>query len=114
MSFANKYNRGSKFGSIDFSKYHYEAIANLDPERVYVLQAITINKKSKYGEHPIFVVAPDMLVDVPRHMMAIVKEILESPEDVEQIRAGKVGFRPRPFMTKSGNQSFGVEWVDVG
>lgn len=116
MSFASKYNKGGRFGSIDLMGYGYVTLSALfekTGDRVYVVQALMVNKKSKYGAHPVIVAAPDLLIDCPKHMMNDVESILDSSEDCELIRAGKVGFRPRPYRTKSGLQAFSVEWVDL-
>jgi hypothetical protein len=117
MSFASKHNKGAIDWEIDSKDFEYFSLKDLfekDPENmVYVLRGLFINTKnnSEYG-NSIVAILKDKFVNLPSHMEAEVKEILSSVEDVEDIKAGKVGFTIRPYESHK-KQCYSVSWVDV-
>lgn len=116
MSFASKYNRNRKF-DVNTSGYGYKSLVDLFNEsgedKVYPVQAVYINTKSKFGDSP--VVATDgCFVNFPKHMLESAQEILSDPEAIADINNGKVGFKIYTYHdTKYNRNCFGVEWVDL-
>lgn len=111
MSFAGKYNKGSKF-NIDTTGFPYVRITDLDPEKVYKLSGFFINSKGDYEPHPVFIV-DNTLVDIPSHLTDLCRTIEQDSNDVQQIIDGKVGFKVRPYVDKKGKERRSIEWVDI-
>lgn len=118
MSFASRFNRGSKF-SIDTTGYDYKKMADvvndngLDNE--YHVAAVYINTKGRFDDHPVAVL-PEIqaLVDLPSHMTETVRAILEDPEAIADIEAGKVGIKFENYHSKTYNRDcLGCRWVDM-
>lgn len=111
MSFASKYNSGSKF-NIDTKGYPYVKLSDLDPNKVYTLSGFFINTKGDYEPHPVFIV-DKTLIDIPPHLTQTCKEIEQDSEAVKEIIAGKVGFKLRPYTDRKGKERNSIEWVDI-
>ena len=124
MSFAKKYNKGRLFevdndgleyasGEVLFNKYGQNAI--------YEVSALYISKAGVYGDSPIARVTIGAgsaeytcLMNMPKHMTEVVKDILSDTESIEEIRRGKVGIKLYPYHSDTYNKDcFGVEWVDL-
>lgn len=111
MSFANRYNKGSKF-DIDTTGFNYVKLSALDPGEVYTLKGFYINTKGEYGATPVAILS-DCFVNLPAHLLPTVQDMLLSDETVADIKAGKCGFMQREYTDKKGNTRVSVEWVDL-
>ena len=116
MSFASRYNRGSKF-NVNTDGYKYITLQELqdpaDLEKVYQLLGLYINRKSKFGESPVAIIS-GYFVNLPKHLTNDVKEMLSDPETVDDIKAGKCGFSIREYDDKTYNRHcYSVEWSDI-
>ena len=117
MSFANKYNKGRKF-NYDTTGLGYVSLHDLyninGADKVYTLRGIFINKKSMYGDTPVFA-CDDGLVNAPRHLLDTVNDILSSEEDIAAINNGTVGFKIYTYTQEKFNNKtcFGVSFVDI-
>lgn len=116
MSFATKFNKGSKF-DIDTSDMEFRSLAELkaefDETTTYPLKGIYINSKSKFGAHPVFI-TDKYLVDVPSHMIDTVNDVLADQTAIDDIKAGKVGFKIYSYTSQTYNREcLNVEFVDV-
>ena len=58
-------------------------------------------------------ICEDCFVNFPAHMLEEVEAILKSSEDIEDIKAGKVGFIIEPYTTDEGNTCYGIRWSDI-
>lgn len=83
---------------------------------VYVIRKFFLSK-GKYGEQYVGVVpAPEgggALVNFPAHLTDYVEEIIEDQETVDQINAGKAGFRLRSYEDRNGDTRWSVLFVDL-
>ena len=118
MNFANKHNKGGVLFQIDISNFKFKSLKELfkeDSHRVFVVNGLYINTKSKFGDHPVAIVsALELLIDLPVYMTDEVKAILSDPEDVQDIKDGKVGFHIETFIDKTyGKTCYGIKWEDV-
>lgn len=116
MSFASRYNRGSKF-DINTDGFKYISLQDLqdpaDLEKVFPLLGIYINKKSKFGDAPVAIIQ-GFFVNLPKHLNDDVKEMLSDPETVDDIKAGRCGFSIREYDDKTYNRHcYSVEWCDI-
>lgn len=117
MSFANKHNKGAIDWGIDTKDFEYYSLKDLyekdEENTTYILSGLFINTKnnSEYGNSVVAILC-DKFVNLPSHMEAEVKEILSSGEDVEDIKAGKVGFTIRTYESHK-KECYSVSWVDL-
>lgn len=119
MSFANRHNKGSVDWKLDdlktdsFQFWKREECFKEAPEKVYTLRGVYINTKGKFGDHPVAIVE-DRFIDLPDYMTDEVKSIMTSDDDINDIRAKKVGFTIEKFTDKNfGRECYGIKWVDL-
>ena len=77
----------------------------------YELKGLFINKKSKYGNHPVAIIE-NYFVSLPNHLLEVVEEMLEDETAVEQINSGVAGFKVRTYKDRKGEKRYTVEWID--
>lgn len=116
MGVASRFNRGKKFNFEIPDNFEYRSLHDLFNDNgedfVYKVNAIYINKKSKYGESPV-VATDNELVNLPKHLTEIAKEILLDKECVEQINNGEFGFTIYTYEDNTQhNLCYSVNWVD--
>lgn len=119
MSFASKHNKGALF-NCNTEGFEYKNLDELykdnDAETVYPIQGIYINRKSEYGDAPVAILM-DCFANLPKHMLDECLEILKDDDDINQIKAGCVGFVIEPYESdkKKGKDKtcYGVKWVDI-
>lgn len=118
MSFANRYNKGNKF-NINTDGFTYKKITDIVTEdnidNIYVVAGLYINTKGRFEDHPVAVL-PEIqtLVDLPSHMTEQVREILQDPEAVADINAGKVGIMFEKYKSRTYNREcIGCRWADL-
>lgn len=81
----------------NFSKYNragqeYKTLEGLFLENAdfkHPIRSMYINTKSKFGDAPV-VISDGYNINLPKHMTATVYEMLQDPECMALIRAGKV------------------------
>lgn len=113
MSFANRHKKGSRF-DVDITNWPYHKLEELKIDgTVYTIQGLYISTKGKFGDQPV-AICDNFCVNLPAHMTDEVKEILSSDEDVEDIKAGVVGFTVEQYVDKKfGKTCYGINWADV-
>ena len=89
----------------------FKKLKELDEDTVYTVRSLYINTKSKFGHEPV-AVTDTAVVNLPGHTLEAVKTMMDDPEAVEAINAGRVGFKKYEFDSKNGH-GYGVEWVDT-
>lgn len=112
MSFADKYNKGSKFTFKTPEKADFKKLSDFAEGTTLVLKAIYINSKGKYQPHPVFVTETH-LVDIPAGNTDTVNKILEDDEAIADINAGKVGFVVEKYTSKKYGEQTGFRFVDL-
>ena len=114
-SFASEYNREKLF-NIDTSNFEYfdlDDIFDGDETKVYPCNGIYISTKGYYGEHPV-VAMDDKYVNLPQHMMDMVKDILNDKRAVKAINDGTVGFTIYTYEQKRyGTTCYSIRCVDI-
>ena len=115
MSIASKYNHGARFNVQFSAETPFTSLADLynnnGEEHVYPVMALYFNHKSKFGENPVAVTTAE-LVNLPKHLQDVCKEIVADKEAVEAINANRFGFKIRQY-DRNGKPCFSVEWVDL-
>lgn len=113
--FADKYNKGSKYTFRTPETHKFESLVDLfnnnGADNVYTVRALFINKKSKFGNHPV-VVTTDELIGLPKHLTDTVEEMIKDSELTEAINGEKFGFTITPY-DKEGKTYYSVTWLDI-
>ena len=129
MSFAKKYNKERLF-EVDNEGLEYvsgeDLLNKYGKDAVYEVSALYISKAGLYGDSPIARVTVSSyfldaghndytyLLNMPKHMTDVVKEILSDHASVNDIRNRKVGIKLYPYHSDNYNKDcVGVEWVDL-
>ena len=114
MGIASKFNKGTgkKFNyEMDGKNFTYVKLSELKPDTTYTIKMFYINKKSKYGDAPCCVLDGN-IVNLPKHTLDTVLEIINDAEAVEQINNGKFGIKSVSYE-KDGKTLYAPEWVDI-
>lgn len=113
-----KFNHVSPFtyrAGKDFQYYSLRQIAESThnwKDKEFPLMALYINTKSRYGVAPV-AVCDGFYVNLPSHLLDDVRNIMNDPEVVAEINAGKCGFKIRAYQNSQGGESYTVEWIDL-
>lgn len=114
MNFSTKFNKVAHH--VDTEGFTYTNLNELydakKPEKTFKIDWLFV-RNGKYGTHPIFIdVAGKRMVNIPSHMTAVSESILADGEAVENVKAGKVGFKIYQY-TSHNRECYGVEFVDM-
>ena len=117
MGIASKYNKVNVFDFKIPDDFTYKSLVELftegGAEKVHVVKALYINKKSRYGESPI-VVTNECLANLPAHLTETVKEMMHDEEFVKAVNDGKVGMKIYSYETPSRTGlCYSVNWIDL-
>ena len=112
----SKFNNTNVFG-IDTSKYKYtnlEILFNTDPNAKYKVLGVFVNTKGKYGAEPNVIIENNLIVNLPRHLLETVNELLDDDRYIEYIKAGHVGFSIYQYHSnKYDKDAYSVTWLDL-
>jgi len=118
MGLFSQLNKTKKFTFTADKDFPYVSLKDLlqaengDLEKIYTVRALYINNRSKYGEQPLIAI-DDAYVNIPKHLIADVKKILDSDEMIDAINAGKCGFKVRPYEDRNGAGRYSIDWIDL-
>ena len=102
MGFAAKHNKGGIDWNVDTTDFNFISRADAfkaKPDQIHTLKGLYINTKGNFGDHPV-AICDGYFIDLPENILDDVKEILHSEEDIEEIKAGKVGFRVEEYQSE--------------
>lgn len=115
MSYATKFNKGNKFTfkPADDAQYvSLEVLYNKNPEQIHDVKALYINTKSKFGDAPCVAIDPVIIVNLPKHLLETVKEMIADDECVDAINNNEVKFKIYSYRDSTFNKTcYGVEWL---
>lgn len=113
MGMFNSLNKGGIDWGVDTEKMQYIRLEEMKDAGNIVIKGVFINKKGNFDPHPVAIIENGLL-DLPAHQTENVQTILESPEMVEAVKAGKCAVKVVPYTAKKYNKDcFTVDWVDV-
>lgn len=115
MSFASKHNKSTRIEwGINTDGFSYENVSSLEPNTTYQVYGCFVTKPhASYGEGACLILA-DRYISLPERWVETVKNIMNCPEDVADILAGKVGIRWRWGKTKdTGRDMYMIDFVDL-
>ena len=96
----------------DFKWVNLETLYNTDPDKTYTLLGL-FTKGSKFGKEPDAIIQ-GYKVNLPRHLLDTVEDILDDDQVVEAIKDGKVGFKVYKYHSNTYNKdAYSVTWLDL-
>lgn len=111
-------NKVSKFDFKPGKDFSYLSLKELlaanggDLSVVYIVRALYVNKSSKYGAQGL-IALDDCYVNLPKHLMEDVEIIMDNPEAVEAVNAGRCGIKIRPYEDRNGKGQLSIDWANV-
>lgn len=115
-SLMSKFNNTNVFG-IDTSEYKYTNLStlfNTDPEATHKVLGLFVNTKGKYGSEPNAIIENNLIVNLPRHLLETVNELLDDDRYIDYIKAGHVGFTIYQYHSSKYNKdAYSVTWYDL-
>lgn len=116
MSFASRHNKGAIDWGVDSNEFPFVDRKDLLKEKaeaVHTVLGLYINTKGNFNDHPV-AICDGYKVDFPDFMTDEIREILKNQEEIEEIKAGKVGFTLYGYIdNKYKKNCVGVKWVDI-
>lgn len=98
--------------SRDFKWVDLETLFNTDPDKHYTLLGL-FTKGSKFGKEPDAII-DGFKVNLPRHLLDTVNDMLDDNQVIEAIKAGKVGFKIYSYHSSTYNKdAYSVTWLDL-
>lgn len=117
MGTANKFNKGRIFNyelTDDHTFISLKELFEKDGETaIYKVRGVYINTKGNYGDEAV-AITDEYLVNLPKHLVETVKEIMLDDEAVEEINTGKFGFVITSYIPKNDvTVRYSVKWVNI-
>ena len=96
----------------NFKWVNLETLFNTDPDKTYTLLGL-FTKGSKFGKEPDAIIQ-GYKVNLPRHLLDTVTDMLDDNQVIEAIKAGKVGFKVYSYHSNTYNKdAYSVTWLDL-
>lgn len=96
----------------NFKWVNLETLFNTDPDKTYTLLGL-FTKGSKFGKEPDAIIQ-GYKVNLPRHLLDTVEDMLDDNQVIEAIKAGKVGFKVYSYHSNTYNKdAYSVTWLDL-
>lgn len=116
MGFAAKHNKCGIDWSVNTEGFEFvnrAAAFKENPDTVHTLKGLYINTKGNFGDHPV-AICDGYFIDLPENLLDDVKEILKTEEDIDDIKAGKVGFIIQEYQSEKFKKTcYGIKWTDI-
>lgn len=112
----SKFNNTNVFG-INTSNYKYtnlNILYNTDPNATHKVLGVFVNTKGKYGAEPNAIIENNLIVNLPRHLLETVNELLDDDSYIDYIKSGHVGFSIYQYHSnKYDKDAYSVTWLDL-
>ena len=119
MSFAAKHNSKRNVFNLATEGYPFNTLKQMyndpafGPDAVYPIDGVYVFN-TKYGEKPaVCCVACRCFLSLPAYQLKEVQAILADPEDINDIKSGKVGCRIVKWAGQDDTVHYKIEWVDI-
>lgn len=110
-----KFNHNNIF-DIDTSKFKWvnlKTLFNTDPKKVYKVLGFFTNSKGKFGTEPVAII-DGFMVNLPRHLLDTIQEMLDDNQVIDYIKAGHVGFNIYEYHSNTYDKdAYSVTWLDI-
>ena len=112
----SRFNNTNVFG-IDTTNYKYISLKELfdtDPDAQYKALGFFVNTKGKFGPEPNAIIDNKLIVNLPRHLLETVNELLDDDKYIEYIKQGHVAFTVYQYHSNKYNKdAYSVTWLDI-
>lgn len=111
-------NAGGVDWGVDTKTMEYKKITEIDTSKNYVVKGVFVNRNKTEKELKEFgpsvcVILGDFILSAPKHFETAVDSILESPEKIEAIKAGKCAIGDFYTYESHGKTCYSFKWLDV-
>ena len=90
-----------------------KTLYDTDPEKQYKVLGLFTNNSGKFGVEPVAIV-DGFLVNLPRHLLVAVQQMLDSDEIIQYIKDGHCGFKIYQYHSSRYNKdAYSIEWLDI-
>ena len=90
-----------------------KTLYDTDPEKQYKVLGLFTNNSGKFGTEPVAIV-DGFLVNLPRHLLVPVQQMLDSDEIIQYIKDGHCGFKIYQYHSSRYNKdAYSIEWLDI-
>ena len=89
------------FDSTDLPYTDLDTFVKENGNKLIEVKSVFINQKAKYGPRGC-IVCSTLKINVPAHLNKDITKILNRPDMIEAINAGKCGFMPRQYEDDKG------------
>ena len=107
----NELNSNSRKWKVDGEKFPFIKLKEIGEGETFTILGLYINKKGKYGAHPV-AICSNMKVDLPPHLTEKVEKILASDEMCGAIEAGKCGAEVYKYEL-NGKECYSINFKDL-
>ena len=110
-------NGGGIDWGIDSKEFPYKKINELDQAGKYVVKGMFINTKKRerelkdYGASVVLIL-DGVLLSIPNHYETAVRTILDDPEKVTAVKAGKCSIGDFYTYESHGKTCYAFKWID--
>ena len=112
----SRFNNTNVFG-IDTTNYKYVGLKELfdtDPDAHHLVLGFFVNTKGKFGPEPNAIIDNKLIVNLPRHLLETVNELLDDDKYIEYIKQGHVAFTVYQYHSNKYNKdAYSVTWLDI-
>lgn len=116
MKITEKYNRGGRRFTYQMpegaSFYKLEEVyRNTQIVKPCICNGFYISTKGQYGEQPV-VLSDGFFVNLPKHWVETIKEMLNDEEVIKAVNNNKVYFDIEKYQ-KDGKDLYSIIWIDL-
>lgn len=111
-------NGGGIDWGVDTEKMEYKKVSELDQSKKYVVKGMFINRNKsekelkEYGASVVLIL-DDVLLSCPNHYENAVQSILDDPEKVAAVKAGKCIIGDFYTYESHGKTCYAFKWIDA-
>lgn len=110
-----QFNRQNIF-DVDTSNFKWVNLKTLfdtDPKAKHKVLGLFTNNGGKYGTEPVAII-DGFLVNLPRHLLDTVQQMLDDDDIVQYIKDGHVAFSIYQYHSSKYNRdAYSVKWLDI-
>lgn len=107
--------KGKKFNAdgkdLPFMKL-YDFVSEFGTDDIVKVVGMYTHNKSQFGEKGI-IITPNCNIDVPEHLIPMIKEVIAEDALVEAVNAGHCGLKIRSYEDSKGIKRWSATFVDI-
>lgn len=111
MGFAASHNHGAIF-SINTEGFEFKKITDFPLDKEMAVRGAFISKGGKYGDSA-SIILDDCFMNIPKHLVDDVKDLISNPEAINQVEAGKLACSIYEYQDSNDKTQRSIKWIDV-